>query len=341
MTGEYEPIDSPDETTIFPYHELIPPDIGEIYHARRRLRDHLQRTPLVRSEPLSAEFDADVYLKREDTLPTGAFKVRGGLNLVAQLEQSFSDPGLIAASTGNHGQSVAYAGRLFDVPVTVVVPDDANPSKVRAMERFGAAVLSNGRDFDDARQHAEALAAKEGYRYIHSANEPDLIAGVGTAGLELLEDLPEIDYVFCPIGGGSSAAGYCLTAGALGDATIIGAQSERAPAMYRAWDEGQVAASDQMETFAEGIATRVPFALTVEILRDRLDDFRLVSEQALRQGVRDLFTQDALVAEGASAASLAAMRQIDDELEGHTVAFPISGRNIEPERFMAILGGVS
>lgn len=340
MTTEYEPIDSPDETTVFPYHDLTPPAVGEIYQARRRLDEHLPRTPLVRSEPLSVEFNADVYLKREDTLPTGAFKVRGGLNLVAQLEKSFYDPGLIAASTGNHGQSVAYAGQIFDVPVTIVVPADANPSKVSAMERLGAEVLSHGDDFDDAREHAETLGAEEGYRYIHSANEPDLIAGVGTAGLEIIEDLPEIDYVFCPIGGGSSAAGYCLTVGELGDATIIGAQSERAPAMYRAWDEGHLEAYDQMETFAEGIATRVPFALTVEILQNRLDDFHLVGEEALRQGVRDLFTQETLVAEGASAASLAVMRQLDDKLEGQTVTLPISGRNMETEQFMSILSDI-
>nr|WP_269319674.1 pyridoxal-phosphate dependent enzyme [Halobellus rufus] len=159
-------------------------------------------------ETLSAELDADIYIKREDTLPTGAFKVRGGVTLVSQLDERFRDPGLIAASTGNHGQSIAYAGREFDVPVTIVVPEEANPSKVTAMERLGATVVFHGSDFDTAREHAEELAAEEGYRYVHSANEPALVAGVGTAGLEVVEDLPDIDYLVCPIGGGSSAAGY-------------------------------------------------------------------------------------------------------------------------------------
>lgn len=337
MPKEYDPIESPDETTIFPYHDLTPPSPTDVYRARKRIDAHLPQTPLVRSETLSAEFNADVYLKREDTLPTGAFKVRGGMNLVSQLEDTFYDPGLIAASTGNHGQSVAYAGRTFDVPVTIVVPDEANPSKVTAMEQLGAEVRHHGEDFDDAREHAESLAATEGYRYVHSANEPDLIAGVGTAGLEVIEELPGIDYLFCPVGGGSSAAGYYLTVGEIAGATVIGAQSEQAPSMYHAWNEGHFESHDQMETFAEGIATRVPFALTVRILWDRLDDFRLVSEEELRRGVRDLFTEETVIAEGASVASLAAMRQLKDELEGKTIVLPISGRNLDTEKLLSIL----
>jgi threonine dehydratase len=186
MPPTYEPVESPDETTIFPYHNLAPPTTADIYRARQIVSQHLPRTPLVRSDTLSAEFDADVYLKREDTLPTGAFKVRGGMTLVSRLDPEFHDPGLIAASTGNHGQSIAYAGRTFDVPVTIVVPEEANPSKVTAMERLGAEVLFHGARFDEAREHAESLAAEEGCRYVHSANEPTLVAGVGTAGLEII-----------------------------------------------------------------------------------------------------------------------------------------------------------
>jgi threonine dehydratase len=333
----YEPIESPDETTVFPYHDLTPPTTEDVYRARRVVDRHLPRTPLVRSEPLSAEFDADVYLKREDALPTGAFKVRGGVTLVSRLDDAFRDPGLVAASTGNHGQSVAYAGRSFDVPVTIVVPEDANATKVTAMERLGADVRFHGDDFDEARERAEALAADEGYRYVHSANEPDLVAGVGTAGLEVVEDLPEVDYLFCPVGGGSSATGYCLTVGELADATVVGAQSEAAPAMHRAWTEGHLDPHDEMGTFAEGVATRVPFALTTRVLRDRLDDFRLVSEDAIRRGVRDCFENETLVVEGACATSIAAMRQLGDDLRGRTVVLPVSGRNIDAETFRRIL----
>jgi threonine dehydratase len=335
--AEYDPVDSPDATTVFSYHDLTPPGTADVYRARSVVSQHLPRTPLVRSDPLSAEFDADVYLKREDTLPTGAFKVRGGVTLASGLDSEFHDPGLIAASTGNHGQSVAYAGRLFDVPVTIVVPEEANPSKVTAMEQLDATVRFHGSDFDEARERAETLAAEEGYRYVHSANEPSLVAGVGTAGLEIVEQLPDVDYLFCPIGGGSSASGYCLTVGQLTDATVVGAQSEAAPAMHRAWSEDTLEPHDRMETFAEGVATRVPFALTTEILRAHLDDFRLVSEASLRQGVCDLFTAERVPVEGACATSLAAMRQLSDELQDETVVLPTSGRNIDLETLTSIL----
>jgi threonine dehydratase len=335
----YEPVESPDSTTVFPYHDLTPPTTADVYRARRVVDRYLPRTPLVRSEPLSAAFDADVYLKREDTLPTGAFKVRGGVTLLSRLDEEFHDPGLIAASTGNHGQSIAYAGREFGVPVTIVVPAEANPSKVRAMERLGATVIGHGPEFDAAREHAERLAVEEGYRLVHSANEGALVAGVGTAGLEVVEELPDIDYLFCPVGGGSSASGYCLTVGALTDGKVIGAQSEAAPAVHDAWAGGHLDPHDRMETFAEGIATRSPFAMTTDLLRERLDDFRLVSEEALREGIRKLFLEDTVVMEGACAASLAAMEAMREELVGKTVAFPVSGRNVDPEKFRAIVDG--
>lgn len=337
MTDAYEPVESPDETTVFPYHDLTPPTMADIYGARSIVGQHLPRTPLVRSEFLSAELDADVYLKREDTLPTGAFKVRGGINLVAQLDAAFHDPGLIAASTGNHGQSIAYAGRTFDVPVTIAVPADGNPSKVRAMERLGATVRQHGDDFDEAREHAEELAAEERYRYVHSANEPGLVAGVGTAGLEIVEDLPEVEYLFSPVGGGSSAAAYCLTVGKLTDATVVGVQSEAAPAMYHAWSDGHLEPHDRMETFAEGVATRVPFALTMRVLQEQLDRFQLVDDDAIRRGIRDLFVNETIVMEGACATSLAAMRQSAEEIRDSTVVVPVSGRNIDPETLDAIL----
>ena len=293
MAG-YEPVNSPDATTVFSYHDLIPPTVADIYDARSTVNQHLPQTPLVRSEFLSTELNTDVYLKREDTLPTGAFKVRGGITLASQLDKKFHNQGLVAASTGNHGQSVAYAGRTFGIPVTIVVPQKANESKVTAMERLGAEVLFSGTDFDDAREYAESLAAERGYRYVHSANEPALISGVGTAGLEIVEELPDLDYLYCPIGGGSSAAGYCLTVGTLRDASVIGAQAEAAPAMYRAWSEGHLQPHDQMKTFAEGIATRVPFAVTTNILRDHLDDFRLVSEESHKRGVANLYLNETI-----------------------------------------------
>lgn len=337
MVARYEPIESPDASTIFPYHDLTPPDTEAFYRARKIVSQYLPQTPLVRCEWLSAAVDGDVYLKREDTLPIGAFKVRGGINLVAQLDEEFRDPGLIAASTGNHGQSIAYAGREFDVPVVICVPEGANPGKVNSMERLGARVEHHGSDFDEAREYAERLASEEGYRYVHSANEPKLIAGVGTAGLEVVEKRPEVDYVFSPVGGGSSASGYCLTVGQLTDATVIGVQSRAAPGMYHAWSEDTLDPHDSMETFAEGLATRVPFALTIDILTDHLDDFRLVDEADLRDGIRRMFNEDHVLIEGASASAVTGVLAAGEELEGKTVVLPTSGRNLSAEKLIDIL----
>ena len=335
--ARYEAVDSPDETTIFPYHDLTPPTVRDVYEARQVVSRHLPRTPLVRSDALSAQLDADVYLKREETLPTGAFKVRGGVNLVSQLDEEFTEAGLIAASTGNHGQSIAYAGKQFGVPVHIAVPEDANPDKVAAMERYGATVHRRGDTFDDAREWAERRAAEEGYRYVHSANEPALIAGIGTAGLEVLEDLPEVEHLFSPIGGGSSAAAYAMTVGAMTDADVIGVQSANAPAMHRAWAEDTLEPSDTMDTFAEGLATSVPFALTARMLREHLADFLLVEDEALREGVISMFEDEHIIMEGACAASLAGARKLADEIAGSTVVLQVSGRNIDRETFLELL----
>ena len=333
----YEPVDSPDATTIFPYHELDPPTITDVYRAKPVVSRFLPRTPLVRSDPLSAELDADVYLKREDTLPTGAFKVRGGVNLLSTLPDEFKSTGLIAASTGNHGQSIAFSGAQFDIPVTIAVPEDANPDKVAAIERLGAAVVKHGANFDEAREWAEEQAATEGYRYVHSANEPALVAGIATAGLEVVEDLPDVDYVFCPVGGGSGASAYCLTVGQLTDAAIVGVQSEAAPALYRAWSEDTLDPHERMETMAEGLATSVPFALTTRILRDHLDDFRLVSDDALLDGMASMLAEEHLVIEGASAASLAGARAMEEEIAGSTIVLQLSGRNVDQAKIRRVL----
>ena len=335
--SRYEPVESPDETTIFPYHSLTPPTTDEIYRARQIVRQHLPRTPLVRSDALSARYDAEVYLKREETLPTGAFKVRGGVTLAASLDDEFQNQGLIAASTGNHGQSVAYAGREVGIPVTIAVPEDANPSKIVAMERLGATVEQRGADFDAAREWAEEQAIETGARYVHSANEPKLVAGVATAGLEVVEDLPEVDLLATPVGGGSSASGYCLTVGELGGAEVIGVQTEAAPAVYEAWQNDHLDSHERMETFAEGMATRVPFALTTRILRDRLDDFLLVSDDDLRDAAGRLLDEERIVAEGAAVAGLAGLEAMKDELAGKTVVAPLTGRNVSDDTLASFL----
>jgi len=287
--------------------DLAIPDLADVLAARRRIAPYLRPTPLYRYPALDALTGARVWVKHENHQPVCAFKVRGGVNLIAQLDADARRRGVIAASTGNHGQSVAHAASLFGVRALVCVPEQANPVKVESMQALGAEVIGHGRDFDEAREHCQKLAAERGYRYIHSGDEPELIAGVATYALEILESLPETDVIVVPVGGGSGAAGTCLVAEAIRPSIeVIGVQSEAAPAAYRSW-QARALVTDTMGTFAEGLATRTAFELPQLILRDRLDDFVLVSEDGLAAATRTMIEKTRNLVEPAGAAALAAV----------------------------------
>lgn len=307
---------------------LQPPTLRDVYRARRQIRPYLAPTPLRHSTGLSQLVGAEVWVKYESALPTSAFKVRGGVNLVSQLSQREREAGLICASTGNHGQSIAYAGRLFGVPVIVGAPEGANPLKVAAMRDLGAEVVLHGRDFDDARQYVEQVAAEREMRYVHSGDEPLLIAGVGTHTLEILEELPDVDVVIVPIGGGSGAAGACIVATAADPRIqVIGVQSTEAPAAYLSWRD-RAPREAPIRTFAEGLATRTSFSLPQAILREHLDDFILVSDDALREAIVLMLAHARSLTEAAGASPLAAALSIKNRLAGKRVVLIQSGANI-------------
>ena len=314
------------------------PTLADVYAARLRIAPHLRPTPLYAHGALSELVGAEIFVKHENHLPIGAFKVRGGVNLVSQLSDGERRSGVITASTGNHGQSIAFAADLFGVRAIVCVPEGANPVKLAAMERLGAELVIHGRDFDDARENCEGLAREHGYRYIHSGNEPHLIAGVGTATLEALEAQPDLDVVIVPIGGGSGAAGACIAGkGIRPELEVIGVQSSAAPAAYRSWQSRQLL-EDRMETRAEGLATRVAFELPQRILWERLDDFVLVDEDELERAVVRMIEGTRNLVEPAGAAPLAAALQLRGRLAGRKVALILSGGNISPGQLSEILG---
>jgi len=280
---------------------------------------------------------ADIFLKHEFHLPTGAFKVRGGVNLISQLSPQDRQAGVIAASTGNHGQSVAYAAKLFAVDAIICAPENANSAKVAAMKELGAEVKLVGADFDEARVACEELAAANGYRYIHSGNEPLLIAGVATHTLEILSEQPDIDVIIVPVGGGSGAAGACIVAKTVNPKiAVIGVQSERAPSAYLSWREGKPVDA-ATSTWAEGLATRTPFELPQRILRRLLDDFILVSDEAISESVRLLLDRSRILVEGAGASSLAAAIALKNRLAGQRVALILTGANISIPQLKAVL----
>ena len=310
--------------------------LADVLEARRRISPHLRATPLFPYAGLDELLDAEVWVKHENHQPVGAFKVRGGVNLVSQLDESERERGLIAASTGNHGQSVAYAARLYGVAARICVPENANPVKLAAMRALGAELIVHGKDFDAAREHCEQLAAEHGYRYVHSGNEPLLIAGVATETLEIIEDRPDIDAIIVPIGGGSGAAGACIVAkGIRPGIEVIGVQSEAAPAAFRSWQARELLDGENA-TFAEGLATRVPFELPQQILWEHLDDFVLVTEDEIRSANRLMIEHTRNLVEPAGAAPLAAALKLRDRLHGKRVAVVLSGGNISPAQLAAL-----
>ena len=313
------------------------PSLPDVLAARRRIRPYLRPTPLYRYAALDQLTGTPTWVKHENHQPIGAFKVRGGVNLISQLSAAERDRGVISASTGNHGQSIAYAARLFDVRATVCMPEGANPLKAAAIRGLGAEIVTSGRDFDDAREHCERLARQHGYRYVHSGNEPLLIAGVATYTLEILEERPDIEVIIVPIGGGSGAAGACITAKAINPGiTVIGVQSSAAPAAQRSWAARRLL-EDRNETFAEGLATRTAFALPQHILWDLLDEFILVPDAEIRTAVRSMIETTRNLTEPAGAASLAAALRLRDRLAGKRIALILSGGNITLDQLRDVL----
>jgi threonine dehydratase len=303
------------------------PTFKDVLAASRRIAPYLRPTPLYRYAPLDELLGAAVWVKHENYQPVGAFKIRGGVNLIASLDEEEKRRGVVTASTGNHGQSIAFAARLFGVKACICVPQKANPGKVAAIRGMGAEIAEHGERFDDAVRNAQRLAREHGYRFIHSANEPLLIAGVGTQALEIFEEQPEIDTVIVPVGLGSGASGTCLVAKAIdADVRVIAVQAARSPAVHDSWRNGSIEVRPN-ETFAEGLSTGQAAEMTLEILRRYLDDFVLVGEAEIRQGMYWWLERCHTLAESAAGAVLAAAHRMRGSLAGRKVALILSGGN--------------
>ena len=314
------------------------PTLDDVYLARTRIEGVIRRTPLMRHPLLAAETGLDIRVKHENHNPTGAFKVRGGLNLIAALPEDERARGVISASTGNHGQSIAFAAQRSGVSCIIAVPRGNNPDKNAAMRALGANVVEQGADFDEAREWVEREAKSRGLRYVHSANEPLLLAGVATYALEIFEDLPDPDVLIVPIGGGSGACGCCIARTGLRRKTrVIGVQAVEADAFTRSWRGSERVSMDHTATFAEGLATRYTFDLTFDLLKRELDDIVTVTESELEEGVRVSLRTTHNLAEGAGAASLAAAIKLRDQLLGQTVVCVMSGGNLNMEALKRIL----
>jgi threonine dehydratase len=309
-----------------------------LLRARRRIAPHLSRTPAVRTPALDEALGCEAYVKCEALTPIGAFKVRGGINYMLTLPAEQRARGVVTASTGNHGQSIAYAARLCGVRAIIYAPRNANPLKVASMRRLGAELALEGEDFDEAKLLAEARADADGMKFVSSGDEPALIAGVGTAYLELLEDVPDLDIILAPVGGGSGASGACLARDGMSPSTrVIGVQAAAAPAIHDSWRSGKIVTYSRAPTFADGLATREPFVVPLAIMQGGLADFWLVTEDGMRDAIRLLARTIHLIAEGAGAAATAAAVASPDAVRGRKVGLMLSGGNLPLESLREIL----
>ena len=313
------------------------PTLADVLEARKTIAPYVSPTPLISYPALDNYIGAEIRLKHENHHPLGAFKVRGGINLLAHMDPEQLSRGLITASTGNHGQSVANACRIFGAKAVIVVPEGANPLKVRSMRNLGAQVLFHGANFDQAREYSERLSKEEGYRYVHAANEPLLVAGVATYALEILEEFPDVEYILVPLGGGSGASGCSIVAKAVNPSVkVVAVQSQQAPAAYLSWKNKEICHAP-MNTKAEGLATESGYQVPQEILWDLLDDFLLVSDDEIGHAIGVLLEKAHTLAEDAGAAALAGAIKMKDEIQGKRVAVVVSGANVTLDRLKDVL----
>lgn len=316
--------------------DATPITYSAIRRAANEVYRHLQPSPLVEHPLLSQAVGARVLVKHENTLPTCAFKIRGGMHLLSCLSHQERRRGLVTATRGNHGQSIALASATYGAKCTIFVPVGNNPEKNAAMRAFGATVVETGRDFDEARAEAQKLVEEEGALFV-PVTEPRLVMGVGTLALEIFEQVKP-DYVFVSVGLGTLSSGVAIVRRELSPQTkVIAVQAANAPAVHDAWRSGEIRLAASANTMADGLASRIASANTLEILRRELDDFQLVTEAELHHGVRLAVETTHHVAEGASAASFAAVYRMRAQLAGKTVVLVHSGANLATELLAKIL----
>ena len=312
------------------------PTIDDIRAAADRIRGSVIRTPMLLSRTLSEIIGAEVWLKFENLQFTAAYKERGALNKLLHLTEEERARGVIAASAGNHAQAVAYHGLRLGIPVTIVMPSPTPTIKVTQTEGHGARVILHGSMFDDAYAHARELEQKEGLVFVHPFDDPHIVAGAGTLGIEMLEDAPELDTIVVPIGGGGLMSGVSTAARAIKpNIELIGVEAELYPSMKCAVDGCDLPLGG--DTLAEGIAVKAPGYLTSRILKELIDDIVLVPERDIERAVAMLVGIEKTVVEGAGAAGLAAMLADPARFAGKKVATILCGGNIDTHLLANVL----
>ncbi|HNQ85005.1 MAG TPA: threonine/serine dehydratase [Deltaproteobacteria bacterium] len=304
--------------------------IRNILRARSAISHYIHRTNLIYSSGLSRVVGCDAFVKHENHLPTGSFKIRGALNFFQTKPKEDVANGVLVSTRGNHGLAMAWAGQWFNTPCTVVVPENNNPEINRIIESFGAELIVHGHDFYDAQFYCDELVAAAGYYYVEQGNEPEMLNGIGTMGLEIFEDLPDVDVIICPIGGGAGCASLLRVVQAINpEVQIVGVQAAKAPAFSRSLEQGEWVVLDEADTIADGLAARSVFQLPYVIMKDHVKDVVLLNEDEVLEGIRLALGTTHNLAEGAGAASLVAAVKIKERLQGKKVVLVMSGGNLD------------
>ena len=320
---------------------MLIPNYDDVKSAQNRIIDYVFRTPMFQYPRLSEALQTDIWIKHENYQPIGSFKLRGSINLMSQMSSIDLKRGMITASSGNHGQAVAYASRIFGAKCVICVPIGANESKVSAIRSMGAEVRFVGEYYDQTAEFAHSFAKSEGFYYVDGIQEPAIIAGAGTYTLEILEEHPDTDVIIVPTGGGSGACGACIAGKAINsDLEIIAVQSANASAAYESWKNKKLTESPML-TIAEGLATSKGYDLPQKILKDLLDDFVLVEDLEMSKAIRMYLEMCHTLVEHAGAASLAGAINMKDRLQGKKVVLVLSGGNISIEQLKGILDNSS
>jgi threonine dehydratase len=320
------------------YSELALPEIEDIRRARKTIEGIAYRTPLYRSEHLSRRFDANVFLKLECFQPTRVFKIRGAANKIVRISRAQRNRGIVAASSGNHGLSVAYVAKLIGIPATIVVPRTAVREKVEAIKEQGAMVVEHGRSHAERHARAEQIQKERDAMLVHPFDDPEIIAGQGTIGLEVLEDLPDVDTILVPVGGGGLISGISLAAKAERPETkVYGVQSDRAPSMYESLRAGKPIRLNDVSTIADGLAPGEPGQLTFYVAKNYVDGVALTSDEKIRSATKFALESLHLLIEPSGAAVIAALDGSYRPKKGENLVLVISGGNISLDLLRRLL----
>jgi threonine dehydratase len=309
------------------------PSANDVEHARELLSRYFRSTRLVSAESLAQRSGARAHLKIESDLPTGSFKPRGALNALLTTAAQRSVPGVVAASTGNHGAAVAYAARIAKVGATIFLPENPNPVKRARIVALGAKVIERGTMGGSAASEGAAEFAREqGHYFLDDASDPLVPAGTATIASEILDEMPAPDVIFVPMGDTALIRGVAAEAKRRSPGVrIVGVQAEQAPAYVRSWQQGRVVVPDECNTIADGLATLRPLETNVIAIRELVDEVRLVSEQELLDAIRILLLDEHVVAEAAGAAATAAFLQAPSDYADAEIVLLVTGANVSPE----------